>query len=392
MLYRSFAFICLCVAFLCSSCGQTAPVHDSRFQTEDYLIDYDVSPEYVNAEGTFCRYESTYYDIIGQWILYYDAAEGQWDKLCGKAECSHEDKSCNAFVDPLTFGIQIYDQKLYWLSGSVLYCADLDGSHREQVQQLGNMDGLNPRFYIHRGYVYTSRIGTEMSDGANAYTVEVMRYELGQEETTEKCIYKEYFEYLPMYFCRFDGNQIYILVDVPQGMYGKAEKCMRNLYAYDVSEQQIEQIWSTEESWSANNIQIRDHEIYFLDLRLDFLSTEGGIVRYSQFDPAARTMRNGEEIALEPGALGAYMVDGYLITSCYTADPEERYDRYWAYAEDHALVGTGSITHYAMPIGKDETGILMSAGGLAGGQLLRIPFADLDSPEVLLDFQDERVS
>ena len=215
-MYRSLVFLCLCVFFLCSSCGQRAPVHDSRFRTEDYLIDYDVSPEYVNAEGTFCRYESTYYDII-------------------------------------------------------------------------------------------------------------------------------------------------------------------------------EQIWSTEESWSANNIQIRDHEIYFLDLRLDFLSTEGGIVRYSQFDPAARTMHNGEEIALEPGALGAYMVDGYLITSCYTADPEERYDRYWVYAEDHALVGNGSITHYAMPIGKDEMGILMSAGGLAGGQLLRIPFADLDSPEVLLDFQDERI-
>lgn len=39
-------------------------------------MDYDVSPEYVNAEGTFCRYKSTYYDIIGQWILYYDAAGG----------------------------------------------------------------------------------------------------------------------------------------------------------------------------------------------------------------------------------------------------------------------------------------------------------------------------
>ena len=82
-MYRSLVFICLCVAFLCSSCGQTAPVHDSRFQTEDYLIDYDVSPEYVNAEGTFCRYESTYYDIIGQWILYYDAAGGQQKSVCG---------------------------------------------------------------------------------------------------------------------------------------------------------------------------------------------------------------------------------------------------------------------------------------------------------------------
>ena len=54
------------------------------------------------------------------------------------------------------------------------------------------------------------------------------------------------------------------------------------------------------------------------------------------------------------------------------------------------LVGNGSITlchaHW-----KSEMGILMSAGGLAGGQLLRIPFADLDSPEVLLDFQDERI-
>lgn len=173
----------------------------------------------------------------------------------------------------------------------------------------------------------------------------------------------------------------------PEYVNAEGTFCRYESTYYDI----IEQIWSTEESWSANNIQIRDHEIYFLDLRLDFLSTEGGIVRYSQFDPAARTMRNGEEIALEPGALGAYMVDGYLITSCYTADPEERYDRYWVYAEDHALVGNGSITHYAMPIGKDEMGILMSAGGLAGGQLLRIPFADLDSPEVLLDFQDERI-
>ena len=147
----------------------------------------------------------------------------------------------------------------------------------------------------------------------------------------------------------------------PEYVNAEGTFCRYESTYYDI----IEQIWSTEESWSANNIQIRDHEIYFLDLRLDFLSTEGGIVRYSQFDPAARTMRNGEEIALEPGALGAYMVDGYLITSCYTADPEERYDRYWVYAEDHALVGTGSITHYAMPIGKDEMGILMSAGELA---------------------------
>ena len=129
----------------------------------------------------------------------------------------------------------------------------------------------------------------------------------------------------------------------PEYVNAEGTFCRYESTYYDI----IEQIWSTEESWSANNVQIRDHEIYF--------------------DPAARTMRNGEEIALEPGALGAYMVDGYLITSCYTADPEERYDRYWVYAEDHALVGTGSITHYAMPIGKDEMGILMSAGGLAGG-------------------------
>ena len=62
---------------------------------------------------------------------YYDDETKSEGILCGKPECTHEEMTCNAFIQS-PMGIQVYDHHLYWLSGATqIWRMNLQGTERE---------------------------------------------------------------------------------------------------------------------------------------------------------------------------------------------------------------------------------------------------------------------
>ena len=106
---RGFKSILLCfLVIIFSSCNDPGILLEEKFDTDVYLPDYDVQKEYVHSGGNFAKNGSIYYVKVGTWLFYYDEVTSTSGKLCGKAECLHNDKQCNAYIGD-GVGLQVYD-------------------------------------------------------------------------------------------------------------------------------------------------------------------------------------------------------------------------------------------------------------------------------------------
>lgn len=86
-----------------------------------------------------CGTEDTVYFLpsySSQYICYADKATGTSGPLCGKPECQHGTRTCNAYANQ-EYGISVYNDRIYWMGrGSefkaTIYSCALDGTdHRE---------------------------------------------------------------------------------------------------------------------------------------------------------------------------------------------------------------------------------------------------------------------
>lgn len=87
----------------------------------------------VSAEGgvyLFPQINASY-----GFLYYWNFDQNICVPLCGKANCAHSDKDCNAYVrSPQIATLQKYEEDLYvWDSYGTLYRIKADGSGREQV-------------------------------------------------------------------------------------------------------------------------------------------------------------------------------------------------------------------------------------------------------------------
>ena len=81
---------------------------------------------YQVANGFECTDTGSYW-IIGNWILYSDHASDAVIKLCGRPDCTHSDKDCNAYVEGGD-NICYYEGYLYTCGDAGLIRMNLDGS------------------------------------------------------------------------------------------------------------------------------------------------------------------------------------------------------------------------------------------------------------------------
>ena len=200
------------------SCQEEDHLLDPKFDTEEYLPDYDVPMEYAASNGKVTRFGDVYYAGMGNIAVYYDTVSGVTGAVCGKADCTHNSMACNAFLDLGNItGLQIYDGKIYWLQaagiGRILYRMDLDGNNREKVQVLDDFSGTAPSIAIHRGYVYTMVMKSEVRKGQAYSTLEIKQYILGKEEQEPYTIYSKEYTGELLYDCRLRGNHMYVMVD-----------------------------------------------------------------------------------------------------------------------------------------------------------------------------------
>ena len=186
---------------------------DEKFDTDEFLPEYDMDLSHVNAEISDYQLYSTDDAVyaykrtgIGGMLWSWDKETGESSPLCTKAGCSHDSDTCGAYIAGSCYGFRVYDGKLLWLTGihepgsvvKLMQC-DLDGGSREAVWTVDMTDHDAPFTYngffneyfrvmlsvvIHRDYIYFSGIKYEGGYGTNTpsglYTVAAMPIDGGE--------------------------------------------------------------------------------------------------------------------------------------------------------------------------------------------------------------------
>ena len=239
---------------------------DPRFDTEEFLPDYDADPSFIHFLSTAINYlcvtDTTIYSYIKpsasqpiSRILYTDKETGITLPLCGKPECRHNDENCNAYIaNPHgMFGMSIYDGKLCWFNASAnsIYSATLDGANRETLCKTPTdfvTYASSPCCLFHRGYYYFSTPVNIVSDGIPSVSLEIKVQALDGSEsfflldkTTEASDNMSANILLYPY-----GNDLYILVVYT--LFGEEAwtySSILELYRWDSKTRKGEQLLST---------------------------------------------------------------------------------------------------------------------------------------------------
>ena len=113
--WRLLSSLLTCIVL--GSCNtQESSVLDPKFDTEEYLPQFDMQNEF-STWNPLCETEEQIYAIfpaLSPFIYYYDKAAQVSGILCGRPECIHQDSSCNAYTMG-TGGICLYEDRLWFI-------------------------------------------------------------------------------------------------------------------------------------------------------------------------------------------------------------------------------------------------------------------------------------
>ena len=180
----------ICVfLMLTSGCGKAA---DTVRLGEIYGGDLDESQSYFSPDtrAQVAKGENGYYymDSYGKYIKYYDIASDDEIVLCSKAECSHDNRECNAYLGgEYLYQVYFYKGYLYLLNiskGNIeLERCKADGSGREALGELCESSDYNVSVVFLNDYVYFSKRQSEISDSEREICIYRMSLDKREVET-----------------------------------------------------------------------------------------------------------------------------------------------------------------------------------------------------------------
>lgn len=380
---KKLSVILFVLIVLSASCkGQANWILEERFRTEDFLPEVDMQLEYAVSKGSLCRFNSVYYfhsDV--NFIYYYDETSGLSGKLCAKADCTHDSADCNAYLASIS-GLQIYDGKLYFIEdASTLYCMDLTGNNRVSVMFLRNLQGTNPKFAIHRGYVYTSVSDDQIQDGGQKTRFTLSQQVLGQTDTA-KTIIDETFEAMSVEAWILCGNHLYAALDAVQ-----QSGSLNRLYDYDIQTGELNSLWNEKSNYGTLDLRINDSHT---DLEM-IQKTLTGSIRVIEFDLNLKTRREmllfSEERAIPFANFVENKIIGFHNGGKRGLLPYQIFDRAGEVMAEGVFPEQPGGSSYTMMTGcgSDENGIYMAMHNMDIGEerLLRIPY-DSDKLDTLI--------
>ncbi len=148
-------FLASIMLHLFSACdNQTIYNHAVKPTTsgyEDYKV-YGANPDFYLETSN-----GSYYTDF-KYVYYTDRGSTKYVKLCGRPDCKHDSKDCNAYIGETTIGS--YNDHIYWWGrddrgqGLSLYRMNLDGSEHEKVKNIVIADSWNYSCIFHRGYLF----------------------------------------------------------------------------------------------------------------------------------------------------------------------------------------------------------------------------------------------
>lgn len=158
-------------------------------------------------------------------LRYMDKATGITGPLCGKPECLHNDKNCNAYINGTIFGLTLFDGKLYWVENDMnmikipIYSVALDGTDRRIVREMDRDivgSSLNcSLLQIHDGVLYWAYSPSRIENGEAKSCIRMVAFPLDPDEEGYVIVDEENV-FAGQYF-QPDGDNIYIaFVSAPE--------------------------------------------------------------------------------------------------------------------------------------------------------------------------------
>lgn len=372
------------VLILLSSC--TTPedyILEDRFRTDDLLPEFDMQTEYSISGGSLCRSGQVYYyyDVLHHFIYYYDEASQTSGKLCAKPDCTHDSRDCNAYSGGC---LQIYDGKLYFMGDSGgMYRMDLTGGNREFVMVVRGLNGSDPKFYLHRGYVYSSVLSSNVVNGKASAEFTLCQQRLEQTETLKE-ITRKSFDGVAFHSWIIRGNELYLSL----GALSADQQSVQNeLYCYHIQTGELELLWSDTTDYFIYELYADSQELRFIQSPIS--ASESCL---SSFDLKQKTIRRllpSEDPTMPAGCLAK---DAVLWFSSSLLNTEGKPVRYQIMdLEGNELIegsfppATSNRRVLLSRLGADEHGFLFNLFNMEADimQMLRIPY-DAAEAQVLV--------
>lgn len=282
----------------------------------DDVSSKDADPNFVRTTSRFCETDDAYYFILTshlyQYIQYVDKESGVYGALCGKAECTHNKSSCNAYVTDWRLFTK-YDGRLYSIdtnsTGYFLCSLNFDGTERKTVRKLDSDvcrdyfmgTSASPIMTMHRGYLFGSADKSVVQNGEYVEYVSVVQLSLdsGADDI-------EILNYAPQENGSVRilpyGDSLYMLVT--SWNLGDLHTNHAELFRWDIPSQTLDKIFDEEIEDVGPVLWISDESAYLL-------TENGDVLKYDfsekEFETIVKSFNADNEYAL------AGFLDGYLV-------------------------------------------------------------------------------
>lgn len=292
MMLRIFSIVLLLFAILLSSC-KTRSGTDSNQDTEGQNMSQSIpftssmSPEMTQIGHVVYFIEQN--EDIWQ-LIYADLDSEISGPLCGKAECAHNDASCDSFLGDMGIGDLCTDGSwIYW----VCYCPednvthlwrmDPDGKNHEDVMKLADSErndlfpSDSPFVSISNQLLVIAGGNTTVTAGQVLTNAQVTLYSLESKYGTVIFDTGYSNQFVQIIAIIHQGHIYYALTNTPVFTKEDEEQNSRiEFYNYDLETKKNELIYveSFDRYFSLREFVIKENEIYYL---LDDIQMQGGL-------------------------------------------------------------------------------------------------------------------
>ena len=294
---KAIAIFLMLTLFILTGCNSGAGEEKER--TVDTVRSFNHYYKTIIAAET----EDTIYFIgkLQYFIKYVDKATGIAGPLCGKPECKHDGKDCNAYTSYMGAECIFVDSgRLYWLgyadelgdSDRILYSEALDGTDRREVARYDgelfkSQGGSYAYFVPHGEYLYYGVVKQIIEEGEETYYNYVCALPIDTDKEVIEILNEKTMRNHNLAI-QFYGNSLYITTNDnaagPEGEKGKLFDF--RLRRWDAGTREIETLYEdlnspyfwTMEMWVTDESVYFDRNGYTMIYRYDFDTGECGEV------------------------------------------------------------------------------------------------------------------
>ena len=254
--------------------SQREYVHDlSRFAGNSSSLYFENSSSVVSDSATL--------------IMFYDRDSGIVSPLCGKAECLHDDGSCNAYIGGAAdesvrqIGLYMYGGRLYYTMsrtkgkdgpGVYLYSMKTDGSDRRQEMKLGGDEwepfpAANTLTAMHRGWFIAAGGCTSVKDGVwqEEETVLLWSLETGERKVLYRQVPEKLSVMTKILIQAYDRYLYYVVEMMMQETDSDVRTTKLQVFRTDLRNSETKFLGESQVDFFSYELWIDDDKIYLSD-------------------------------------------------------------------------------------------------------------------------------